>query len=87
VAEAAAIEPADQPAPMPMSDALRAAGLTRRELDVLQLLVEGSSNREIAQALFISPRTVGNHVTSILAKLGAPSRTAAVVMARRLGLA
>ncbi|MDP9358228.1 MAG: LuxR C-terminal-related transcriptional regulator [Chloroflexota bacterium] len=62
-------------------------GLTSRELDVLALLVEGRSNREIAEALFVSPRTVDNHVTNILAKLEVKSRTAAVAAARRLGLA
>jgi predicted ATPase/DNA-binding CsgD family transcriptional regulator len=87
VAEAAAIKPANQPTPRTTSVASRGAGLTPRELDVLRLLSEGYSNREIAGALSVSPRTVGNHVTSILAKLEAPSRTAAVVIAHRLGLA
>jgi predicted ATPase/DNA-binding CsgD family transcriptional regulator len=53
-------------------------GLTRREREVLRLLVDGRSNREIASALSISPRTVGKHVEGILAKLGVESRTAAV---------
>ncbi|MDP9367435.1 MAG: LuxR C-terminal-related transcriptional regulator, partial [Chloroflexota bacterium] len=64
------------PAPSPVSsDPARGTGLTARELDVLALLVEGRSNREIAEALFVSPRTVDNHVTAILAKLEAKSRT------------
>ncbi len=62
-------------------------GLTSRELDVLALLVEGRSNREIADALYVSPRTVDNHVTNILAKMEVKSRTAAAAAARRLGLA
>jgi non-specific serine/threonine protein kinase len=62
-------------------------GLTRRELEVLRLLAEGRSDREIAAALFISPRTVMHHVASILDKLGADSRTAAAAQAIRLGLA
>ncbi len=62
-------------------------GLTPRELEVLRLLVEGRSNPEIAAALFISPRTAGNHVANILAKLDVDSRTAAATHAVRLGLA
>ena len=61
--------------------------LTQREAEVLRLLARGDSNREIGAALFISPRTVGVHVGSILAKLGVESRAAAVVVAHRLGLA
>jgi non-specific serine/threonine protein kinase len=63
-----------------------AAGLTPRELDVLQLLVEGLSDREIAERLFISPYTVGRHVSNILAKLDVDSRTAAATWAVRSGL-
>jgi len=48
--------------------------LTRRELDVLSLLVEGLSQPEIAERLFISPKTVGKHIEHILAKLGVHSR-------------
>jgi len=58
-------------------------GLTRREREVLRLLAEGHSNREIAGALSISPRTVGKHIEGILAKLGVESRTAAVGYALR----
>lgn len=72
----------DAPAPPP-SDR---DGLTRRELDVLRLLAEGRSNQEIADALFISPRTVTNHVASILSKLDVHSRAAASY-ALRSGLA
>jgi DNA-binding NarL/FixJ family response regulator len=52
----------------------------------LRLLVEGRSNRQIAQQLFISGKTVGVHVTNLLAKLGVHSRLEAAAMARRLGL-
>ncbi len=62
-------------------------GLTPRERDVLHLLVEGRSDREIAEALAIRPRTVGVHVSAILAKLGVSSRTAASSVAVRHGLA
>jgi DNA-binding CsgD family transcriptional regulator len=57
------------------------AGLTDRELEVLRLLVEGRSDREIAEALFISPRTAQGHVAHIFIKLNVSSRTAAVATA------
>jgi DNA-binding CsgD family transcriptional regulator/tetratricopeptide (TPR) repeat protein len=54
---------------------LRAAGVTSREMDVLQLLSAGLTNAEIAARLFLSPRTVETHVASLLAKLHAANRT------------
>lgn len=54
------------------------AHLTQRELDVLQLLKEGLQNKEIAARLFISPKTVDHHISSILFKLDVNSRTKAV---------
>jgi two-component system nitrate/nitrite response regulator NarL len=60
--------------------------LTPRELEVLQLLAEGLSNRAVAQQLDISEHTVKFHVNAILGKLGAQSRTEAVVRATRLGM-
>jgi DNA-binding NarL/FixJ family response regulator len=60
-------------------------GLTPREAEVLQLLAEGQTNRAIAQSLRISEHTVKFHVTAILGKLGAESRTEAVVQAARAG--
>lgn len=62
-------------------------GLTRRELEVLCHLVEGRSDREVAEALFISRRTAAGHVASILSKLELPSRAAAAAFAVRHGLA
>lgn len=62
-------------------------GLTRPEMDVLQLIAAGHSNQEIADTLFISLRTVANHVTNILAKLGVKSSRAAAAAAHRLGIA
>lgn len=60
--------------------------LTTREQEVLCLLVEGSTNKEIGQALFMSEDTVKKHVQSIIAKLGTSDRTQAAVRAVRLGL-
>ncbi|MDP4502685.1 ATP-binding protein [Nonomuraea turcica] len=60
--------------------------LSARELEVLGLVAEGLSNRQIAERLFISARTSGVHVSNILAKLGATSRVEAAALARRAGL-
>jgi DNA-binding NarL/FixJ family response regulator len=62
------------------------AGLTPREVEVLRLLVEGRSNRQIAEQLFISGKTASVHVTRILAKLNVHSRRDAATRARQLGL-
>jgi DNA-binding CsgD family transcriptional regulator len=61
-------------------------GLTPREAEVLALVAAGRSNRQIAQALFISPKTAGVHVSNILAKLGVAGRVEAAAIAHRLGL-
>jgi DNA-binding CsgD family transcriptional regulator/tetratricopeptide (TPR) repeat protein len=61
-------------------------GLTARELDVLQLMAAGATNREIAARLYISPKTVAVHITRILAKLDARTRVEAAGVAQRLGL-
>ncbi len=60
--------------------------LSERELDVLRLLADGRSNREIAATLFLAEGTVKNHVTNVLGKLGARDRTQAALRARDLGL-
>jgi two-component system, NarL family, response regulator LiaR len=60
--------------------------LTEREMDVLRLLAEGQSNKEIARNLSIGEKTVKTHVSSILAKLDVQSRTQAVLAAMRSGL-
>ena len=62
------------------------AGLTSREREVLRLLVAGRSNREIAAALFIAPKTASVHVSNILGKLGAASRGEAAAIAAAAGL-
>jgi DNA-binding NarL/FixJ family response regulator len=60
--------------------------LTPREMDVLRLLAQGQSNKEIARALDLVEETVKSHVRHILAKLGVQSRTQAVLAAIRLGI-
>jgi DNA-binding CsgD family transcriptional regulator len=62
------------------------AELTRRELEVLGLVAEGLRNADIAERLFLSPRTVDHHVSAIRRKLGSRSRGEAVAAAARLGL-
>lgn len=56
-------------------------GLTRREVDVLRLVAQGDSNRSIAQKLYISEKTVKNHLTNIFQKLGVEDRTQAAIHA------
>jgi DNA-binding NarL/FixJ family response regulator len=63
-----------------------ADSLTEREMEVLKLLAQGKTNKEIAAALVISERTVKFHVGSILSKLGAGNRTEAVTIAAQRGL-
>ena len=57
--------------------------MTTRELDVLLLLVQGKSDREIAETLFIGTRTVETHVSNLIAKLGVSNRTEAATLATR----
>ncbi|MEU7823608.1 response regulator transcription factor [Catellatospora sp. NPDC049111] len=72
-------EPAVRPQPLVVP-------LSERELDVLRLLADGRSNREIAATLFLAEGTVKNHVSGVLAKLDARDRTQAALRARALGL-
>ncbi len=60
--------------------------LTSREMEVLALLVQGRRTQDIAEALFLSPRTVGHHITAILAKLEVHSRDEAARKAVQLGI-
>ena len=71
----------ERPRPQPLVDPL-----SPRELEVLHELADGRSNREIASRLYLSEGTVKNHVTNVLAKLGARDRTQAALRARSLGL-
>jgi two-component system response regulator DesR len=66
----------EQPAPL----------LSEREREVLDLVAAGSTNREIAQALFLSPHTVKEHTSALYRKLGARNRAEAVQRAQRVGL-
>lgn len=81
------------PAPAPVlrrgpraSTSANPAGLTRRELEVLGLLADGARNAQIAERLVLSPKTVGHHVSAILRKLNAATRTEAVAEAGRKGM-
>jgi two-component system nitrate/nitrite response regulator NarL len=80
-AMADAVRPSRDLPPTPLAEEL-----TPREFEVLQLVAEGLSNKAIAYQLGISEHTVKFHVNAILSKLGAQSRTEAVVQATRLGL-
>ncbi|MFE7838077.1 AAA family ATPase [Streptomyces sp. NPDC057474] len=76
---------APEPALAP-ADPVAALGLTGREDDVLRLVAAGRTNRQIAEELFISPKTASVHVSNILAKLGVSSRGEAAAVAHRVGL-
>ena len=76
---------ATSPEPEPSSP-LEDLGLTPREQEVLALVALGRTNGQIAETLFISPKTATVHVSNILAKLGASGRTEAAAIGRRRGL-
>ena len=77
----------DRLGPEPSDDeAEPVEALTPRELEVLQIMARGARNRDIADELVISERTVKIHVANVMAKLGVSNRTAAVVRAMDLGL-
>jgi DNA-binding NarL/FixJ family response regulator len=80
---ASAPSDAQEAGPDPAAD----LGLTNREREVLEHLMLGKSNGQIADELFISTRTVAVHVSHILGKLGAAARSEAAAIAHRLGLA
>ncbi|HEV2072769.1 MAG TPA: response regulator transcription factor, partial [Thermomicrobiales bacterium] len=78
----AAFDATTAPPPTPTP----ACGLSRREIEVLQVVAEGYSSREIAETLFLSERTVETHIFHIYNKLNVSSRAAATAHAIRLGL-
>ena len=61
-------------------------GITRREIEILELMAQGMSNREIAGKLYVSENTVKTHSSRVFDKLGAKRRTQAVQLGRELGL-
>ena len=62
------------------------AGLTKRELEILTAIARGATNRQVAQQIFISEKTVARHLANIYAKLGVSSRTAAADWAHQHNL-
>ena len=85
---------AEQPPALPASSAAATApepqlprdGLTRRQIEVVRLIADGQSNKDIARTLGVSPATVKTHVAQIIAITGAANRTGASMRARDLGL-
>ena len=76
-----------EPSPAePLRPEVAKLGLTTRELEVLGLIAAGRTNRQIAEALFITEKTAGAHVSNILGKLGVAGRVEAARIAMRLGL-
>ena len=65
---------------------LKDLGITRRELEILELIAHGMSNREIAEKLFVSENTVKTHSSRLFDKLGAKRRTQAVQFGKEMGL-
>ena len=77
------------PAPAPFSlneQRLKDLGITPRELEILELIAQGLSNREIANKLFVSENTVKTHSSRLFDKLSARRRTQAVQIAKEMGL-
>jgi DNA-binding NarL/FixJ family response regulator len=74
----ASIRPATQPEVFPE--------LSDREREILDLIAQGHKNLEIAKSLYLSPKTVRNHVSNILSKLQVADRTEAIIRAREAGL-
>jgi len=67
-------------------DRLKDLGITKRELEILELIAQGMSNREIAEKLFVSENTVKTHSSRLFDKLSAKRRTQAVQIGKELGL-
>ncbi len=75
------------PKPFAVNDEqLRQLGITKRELEILELIAQGLSNREIAGKLFVSENTVKTHSSRVFDKLGAKRRTQAVQIGKEIGL-
>ena len=79
--------PVAAPQPFALNEArLRDLGITKRELEILELIAQGMSNREIAEKLFVSENTVKTHSSRLFDKLSAKRRTQAVQIAKEMGL-
>ena len=82
------------PVPVPVAnqpfsvneDQLKQLGITKRELEILELIAQGMSNREIAEKLFVSENTVKTHSSRLFEKLSAKRRTQAVQIGKEMGL-
>ena len=79
--------PVTAAAPFSLNEArLKDLGITKRELEILELIAQGMSNREIAEKLFVSENTVKTHSSRLFDKLAAKRRTQAVQIAKEMGL-
>jgi len=77
------------PSPQPFAlneERLKGLGITKRELEILELIGQGMSNREIAEKLFVSENTVKTHSSRLFDKLSAKRRTQAVQIGKQIGL-
>ena len=79
-------QPSSQPPLTPRIQTLPVSELTEREIEVLRLIAQGATNREIATQLIISEGTVKNHMSNILSRLGLRDRTQAAIYAKEQGL-
>jgi DNA-binding NarL/FixJ family response regulator len=84
--EALELLPREKPIPQRRTLAERFGGLTEREREVAALIAQGKTDREIADTLVVSHRTVQTHVSTILSKLGVASRTQIAIWAIEVGL-
>ena len=71
---------------MPDESKRDSLGITRREMEILELVAQGMSNREIAEKLYVSENTVKTHSSRVFDKLGAKRRTQAVQLGKEFGL-
>src|SRR5215213_1259501 len=79
--------PVPSPAPFAVNgERLKGLGITKRELEILELIAQGMSNREIAEKLFVSENTVKTHSSRLFDKLSAKRRTQAVQIGKEMGL-
>jgi DNA-binding CsgD family transcriptional regulator len=77
---------ATRPAPAPPVAPIVPTNMTRREVEILELIAQGLSNREIAEKLCVSENTVKTHCSRVFGKLGAKRRTQAVQLGKEIGL-